>query len=47
MDRATFEIGREPPKDDGLRQIEPDDELLQWVRDQWPMPTPPKPEPRA
>lgn len=46
MDRATFEIGREKPKDDGLRQIEPDDELLEWTRALWPNPTP-KPEPQA
>lgn len=43
MDRATFEVGREPPKDDGLRQIEPDDALLEWARSLWQ----PKPEPQA
>jgi hypothetical protein len=30
--RATFEIGREKPKDDGLNQVEPDAALLAWSR---------------
>jgi hypothetical protein len=44
MDKATFEIGRDPPKDDGLRQIEPDEALLEWVRSLF-APAP-KPEPQ-
>lgn len=30
--RASFEFGRDPERDDGLRQIEPDDRLRAWIQ---------------
>ena len=30
-ERATFAIGTEPKKDDGLRQVPPDAALLAWA----------------